>query len=179
MLQARDDITPPDLARMTVERFISEGEVVEPPRKPGGLLAGKAAAFVTLRDQGGQLRGCIGTIEPSRSNLAEEIIQNAISAATRDPRFDPVKVSELPFLSYGVDVLSQPEPVRGKEDLDPSKYGVIIESLNGSRRGLLLPDIEGIDTVEQQWLAVHMKAGLTPGDPVRVERFTVTRFGKD
>jgi AMMECR1 domain-containing protein len=76
-------------------------------------------------------------------------------------------------------VLSRPEPVRGKKDLDPSKYGVIIESLDGSRRGLLLPDIEGIATVEQQWLAVHTKAGLTPGDPVRVERFTVTRFGKD
>jgi AmmeMemoRadiSam system protein A len=179
MYQAHDDISPPDLARITVERFISEGEVVEPPRKPCGLLADRAGAFVTLRIHGIHLRGCIGTIEPSCANLAQEIIQNAINAATRDPRFNPVKATELPFISYGVDVLSPPEPARGIEDLDPSIYGVIIESLDGCRRGLLLPDIDGIETVKQQWLAVHLKAGLTPGDPVRIERFTVTRFGKD
>ncbi|HWP44182.1 MAG TPA: AmmeMemoRadiSam system protein A [Blastocatellia bacterium] len=179
MNQVSEDISPPDLARLTVELFISEGEILEPPREPRGVLAQRAGAFVTLRIGDGQLRGCIGTIEPSRENLAQEIIQNAISAATRDPRFSRVTVSELPFLTYGVDVLARPEPVSGPEDLDPSRYGVIIESLDGRRRGLLLPRIEGIETVEQQWRAVHMKAGITLGDAVRVERFTVTRFGKD
>ena len=179
MADVLDDISPPELARVTIEHFVRDRVIIHPPRISGGLLTGRAGAFVTLRAFEGQLRGCVGTIEPSRENLAQEIIHNSISAATRDPRFNPVEVSELPFLSYGVDVLSKPERVGGPEDLDPSRYGVIIESLESKRRGLLLPRIEGIDTVEQQWLAVHVKAGLSLGERVRVERFTVTRFGKD
>jgi AmmeMemoRadiSam system protein A len=174
-----DDIEPQYLARLTIENFIRDGTVIDPPRDPQGVLATRAGAFVTLRHSDGQLRGCIGTIEPARSNVAEEIIQNAISAATRDPRFPAVSTSELPGLKYGVDVLSQPETVRGLQDLDPSIYGVIIETPDGSRRGLLLPQIEGIDSAEEQWLAVHSKTGIRPGTQVRVERFTVTRFGKD
>lgn len=174
-----DDITPPELARLTIEAFIRDGEIINPPQDPKGVLAERAGTFVTLRQSDGELRGCIGTIEPTRTNVAEEIIQNAISAATRDPRFRAVSASELPDLKYGVDALSQPELARGLEDLDPSIYGVIIETLDGSRRGLLLPRIEGIDSAEDQWLAVHSKAAITVGTPVRVERFTVTRFGKD
>lgn len=174
-----DDIEPQYLARLTIENFIRDGMVINPPHDPQGVLATRAGAFVTLRHLDGQLRGCIGTIEPARSNVAEEIIHNAISAATRDPRFPAVLRSELPALKYGVDVLSQPEPARGLEDLDPSIYGVIIETSDGSRRGLLLPRIEGIGSAEEQWLAVHSKAGIRPGTQVRVERFTVTRFGKD
>jgi AmmeMemoRadiSam system protein A len=174
-----DDILPQDLARLSVEAFIRGGTVIDPPRDPQGLLAGHAGAFVTLRRSDNQLRGCIGTIEPVRSNVAEEIIHNAISAATRDPRFPGVLPSELHDLKYGVDVLSLPEAVRGLEDLDPLIYGVIIETPDGSRRGLLLPRIEGIDSAEEQWLAVHAKAGIRPGTPVRVDRFTVIRFGKD
>jgi AmmeMemoRadiSam system protein A len=174
-----DDISPTDLARLSVERFIRTGEELVPPRSPLGILSERAGAFVTLRDIEGNLRGCIGTIEPARSNVAEEIISNAISAATRDPRFNPVTVGELSRLVYGVDVLSPPEPVRGIEDLDPTAYGVIIEEMKGSRRAVLLPGIEGIKTVEQQWDAVHQKAGLRRGSPVRVSRFTVKRFGKD
>jgi AMMECR1 domain-containing protein len=111
-------------------------------------------------------------------NAAEEIIHAAISAATRDPRFQPVAASELADLVYAVDVLDTPELVTGPQDLDPLVYGVIIEARDSGRRGLLLPRIEGLDTVEHQWLAVHQKAGIQPGTPVRVERFTVTRFGK-
>jgi AmmeMemoRadiSam system protein A len=179
MEQLPNDIAPQELARLAIERFIREGERIAPPTEPAGMLADRAGAFVTLRTGGGNLRGCIGTIEPVYQTTAEEIIHNAISAATRDPRFPPVTERELSDLTYGVDVLSRPEPARGPEDLDPSRYGVIIETLDRSRRGLLLPRIEGIDSAEQQWLAVHMKAGIKPGTPVRVERFTVTRFGKD
>ncbi|HXU36639.1 MAG TPA: AmmeMemoRadiSam system protein A [Blastocatellia bacterium] len=174
-----DDIEPQELARLAVEQFIRDGTAIDPPRDPQGVLATRAGAFVTLRRLDGELRGCIGTIEPMRSNVAEEIIHNAMSAATRDPRFPAVLRSELPGLRYGVDVLSVPEKVRGLEDLDSQVYGVIIETVDGSRRGLLLPCIEGIDSSEEQWLAVHSKAGIKPGTPVRVERFTVTRFGKD
>jgi len=174
-----NDIEPQDLARLAIETFIRDGTVINPPRDPQGVLATRAGAFVTLRRSDGQLRGCIGTIEPARSNVAEEIIHTAISAATRDPRFRGVLPSELPDLNYGVDVLSSTEPVTGLENLEPSIYGVIVETLDGLRRGLLLPRIEGIDSAEEQWLAVHSKAGIRPGTPVRVERFTVTRFGKD
>lgn len=174
-----NDILPQELARLTIETFIREGAVIEPPAGPRGILATRAGAFVTLRKLDGELRGCIGTIEGERANVAAEIVQNAISAATRDPRFPQVSTLELPDLTYGVDVLSTPEPARGPEDLDPAVYGVIIESLDGRRRGLLLPRIGGIESVEAQWLAVHSKAGIKAGTPVRVERFTVTRFGKD
>jgi AmmeMemoRadiSam system protein A len=174
-----NNIAPPELARLAVEAYISNGERLVPPDAPEGVLAAQAGAFVTLRTSNGHLRGCIGTIEPSRSNLAEEIIQNAITAATCDPRFAPVTTRELADLFYGVDVLDVPEVVAGPEDLDAQVYGVIIETRDGGRRGLLLPRIEGLETVEQQWLAVHQKAGIAVGTPVRVERFTVTRFGKD
>jgi AmmeMemoRadiSam system protein A len=164
---------------LAVERFVTEGKVLDAPLTLGGVFVGQAGAFVTLRTVDGNLRGCIGTITPTCETIAEEIIQNAISAATRDPRFAPVAVEELPALTYGVDLLSKPEAARGPEDLDPSHYGVVIETLDGTRRGLLLPRIEGIESVDEQWLAVHRKAGIPIGTPIRVERFSVTRFGKD
>jgi AmmeMemoRadiSam system protein A len=179
MSRAQNDISLPELARLAVEAFIGKGERIEPPAEPGGTMAGRAGVFVTLRTAEGDLRGCIGTIEPAQATVAEEVIRNAINAATCDPRFSPVKPDELQGLTYGVDVLAPPEPARGVEDLDPSIYGVIIETLDGRRRSLLLPRIAGIDTAEQQWFAVHQKAGVKPGTPVRVERFTVTRYGKD
>lgn len=172
-------ISPPDLARLAVESFIRDRVVIDPPAQPEGLLAQSAGTFVTIRTARGSLRGCIGTVSPACETIASEIIQNAISAATRDPRFAPVTPEELSGLTYGVDVLMPPETARGVEDLDPSRYGVIIESSSGQRRGLLLPNIEGIETADQQWRAVHQKAGIPVGAPVRVERFTVTRFGKD
>ena len=179
MSRPPDDITPPELARLAVEALIAEGKRIEPPASPQGTLAESAGVFVTLRTASGDLRGCIGSIEPAAGTVAEEIIENAIRAATRDPRFRPVTPAELPGLMYGVDTLAPPEPARGVEDLDPSIYGVIIETADGSRRGLLLPRIAGIDTAEQQWIAVHLKAGIALGSPVIVQRFTVTRYGKD
>jgi AmmeMemoRadiSam system protein A len=179
MSRVPEEITPPELARLAVEAFISNGERIEPPAEPKGIMSERAGVFVTLRTVDGDLRGCIGTIEPAYATVAEEIIRNAINAAISDPRFSPVKPNELQSLTYGVDVLAPPEPARGIEDLDPSLYGVIIETLDGSRRGLLLPRIAGLDTAEQQWFAVHQKAGIKPGSPVRAERFTVTRYGKD
>ena len=173
-----DNLSPQELARLAVETFILAGRLIEPPTDPQDILATRAGAFVTLRSSDGRLRGCIGTIEPARATVAEEIIENAIRAATRDPRFPAVSPIELPTLRYGVDILSPPEPARGPEDLDPWIYGVIIETLDGARRGLLLPRIEGLESVEEQWQAVHLKAGITPGTPVRVERFSVTRFGE-
>ncbi|MGH9828720.1 MAG: AmmeMemoRadiSam system protein A, partial [Blastocatellia bacterium] len=173
------DISPQALARMAVEEYIGNGIRIPGPLEPEGLLAERAGAFVTLRHIQGDLRGCIGTVSATCDNLAEEIIQNAISAATRDPRFREVRASELSELVYGVDVLSEPEDISGLKDLDSSLYGVIIEANDESRRGLLLPRIEGIDTAEQQWEAVHHKAGIKLGSPVRVQRFQVRRFGKD
>ena len=174
-----DDILPQALAQLSVEALIRDGIVIDPPSNPIGVLAWRAGAFVTIRKLDGQLRGCIGTIEGEYPNVAREIVKNAISAATRDPRFPPVSISELPGLIYSVDVLSIPEAVRGPEDLDPTVYGVIVETLDGSRRGLLLPGIAGLDSAPEQWLAVHSKAGINVGTPVRAERFSVTRYGKD
>jgi AmmeMemoRadiSam system protein A len=179
MSELANDLSPPELAQMAVEAFIRDGERIEQPEAIEGMLAERAGVFVTLRTLNGALRGCIGTIAPIHPNVACEIIQNAISAATHDPRFPPVTPDELSDLTYGVDVLSPPEPIGGVEDLDSSQYGVIIETLDGRRRALLLPGIAGIDSAQEQWRAVHLKAGIRPGQPVRVERFTVTRYGKD
>ena len=142
-----------------------------------GLLGARAACFVSLKTHDGQLRGCIGTIEPAKDTLAEEIIANAINAATRDPRFSPVSAEELSQLRYSVDVLSAPEPAT-LEDLDPAVYGVIVEDESGSHRGLLLPDLEGVDTVAKQVEIAARKAGIPPEAPIKLARFRVSRFGE-
>lgn len=133
----------------------------------------QAGVFVSLK-VGGMLRGCIGTFHPSEPDVAREIVRNAISAATADPRFAPVRREELGSLAYSVDVLSAPEPVQHMQDLDPKRYGVIVKA--GARRGLLLPDLEGVDTAQQQVdIAMH-KAGIAPGTPVSLSRFEVRRY---
>jgi len=133
----------------------------------------RAGAFVTIKKYG-SLRGCIGTIEPVMPNVAEEVIANAISSSTRDPRFPPVNLQELPELEYSVDVLTEPEPVVGMEHLDPRKYGLVVES--GGRTGLLLPDLVGVETVEQQISICRQKAGIISSDPVKLYRFQVKRY---
>jgi AmmeMemoRadiSam system protein A len=122
----------------------------------------------------GQLRGCIGTIEATRDNVAQEIIGNAIAAASRDPRFPPLRPEELGELEVKVDVLTPPEPISAPDELDPRRYGVIVQS--GWRRGLLLPDLEGVDTVEYQVAIARRKAGIGLDEPVQLYRFEVKRY---
>ena len=172
-----DDISLPALAREAVETFIRSGTVLAPPTSTTRLLASPAPCFVSLKTLDGELRGCIGTIEPARKTLAEEIVANAISAAMNDPRFDPVKATELSNLRYSVDVLFPAEPAE-KSDLDPSVFGVIVEDEGGSRRGLLLPAITGIDNAEQQVEIAARKAGIGRDERIRLWRFKVERFGE-
>lgn len=166
----------PALARRAVESYV-RGEPIPRPEAADSalLLAQPAACFVSIKTDDGELRGCVGTVEPARTSLAEELIANAVSAATRDPRFPPVSAEELPRLRYSVDVLSEPEPAQF-EDLDPKNFGVIVEDEAGTRRGLLLPDIEGVETKEQQVQIAARKAGISPRESVRLYRFRVRRF---
>jgi len=160
------------LARNTLETFVRHREIIEPV-VDSSLLAQQAGVFVSLKING-QLRGCIGTIAPVEENLAAEIIENTISAGFYDPRFPPVSVEELPLLEYSVDVLSPPEPISGADELDPKKYGVIVQK--GGRKGLLLPDLEGVDTVEKQLSIALEKAGIMPEENYQISRFLVTRY---
>jgi AmmeMemoRadiSam system protein A len=163
-----------NLAKEAVETYIREGRVISPKDIPEELKR-RAGAFVTIKKHG-ELRGCIGTIAPTRENLAYEIINNAISSATEDPRFNPIREEELSELSYSVDILNPPEKITDISLLDPKKYGVIVES--GWQRGLLLPDLEGVDTVEEQLRIAALKAGLTIDEIENIYRFTVTRYGE-
>ena len=165
----------PALARRAVERFTLTGEIVEPVISQEGLLAARAPCFVCLKMRDGELRGCIGTIESAKDTLAQEIIANAISAATNDPRFDAVREGELADIVYSVDVLLPAEPAE-MDQLDPSVYGVIVEDESESRRGLLLPDIPGVDTALQQVEIAKRKAGISPETPVKLSRFKVERY---
>lgn len=163
------------LAREAVETFIREGRIIEKPSTKDLLLVQRAACFVSIKTDEGDLRGCIGTIEPAKETLAEELITNAVSSATRDPRFHPVAPSELSHLRYSVDVLSAPEPAKF-EELDPKVYGVIVEDESGRQRGLLLPDLQGVETARQQVDIAARKAGIAPGTPLKFFRFRVERY---
>ena len=162
------------LARLSLETFVKTGERLE--RLPDGLpaeMTGQAAgAFVSLHTHG-QLRGCIGTTGPTTESVAWEIVQNAVSACSRDPRFPPVTVLELDSLEYSVDVLGQPESISSPAELNVKKYGVIVSC--GNRRGLLLPDLEGVDTVEQQIDIARQKGGISSREKYALERFEVVR----
>lgn len=170
-----DPASVPALARAAVEKFVLTGEQIDTAESLSEFLSTRGACFVSLKTRDGQLRGCIGTVEPSKETLASEIVMNAISAASRDPRFTPVLPNELPNLVYSVDILATPEPAE-VEDLDPSVYGVIVEDETGYRRGLLLPAIQGVETVAQQVEIAARKAGIPAGTPVRLFRFRVERF---
>jgi len=170
-----EEISLPALAREAVETYVRSGQILRPPASPGEFLSARAPCFVSLKTRNSELRGCIGTIEPARDTLAHEIIANAISAANNDPRFEPVRPEELANLRYSVDVLFPPEETV-MEDLDPSMFGVIVEDESGTRRGLLLPDIPGIDNAEQQVEIAARKAGIGRGEPVRLYRFKVERY---
>lgn len=162
------------LARQSLEHYINTGKYLDiPPHTPEELLNTRKGVFVTLKKDG-TLRGCIGTIQPVRENIALEIIRNAVSAGTEDPRFEQVTKDELDSIVYSVDVLHEPEKVQSKDDLDVEKYGVIVSS--GFRRGLLLPNIEGIDTVDEQISIALRKANISPHEEYTIERFRVDRY---
>jgi len=161
------------LARTSLESYITRHEVIKMPDDlPAELTKKRAGVFVSLHEDG-QLRGCIGTIGPVTSCVAEEIIRNAISASTQDPRFDPVRPNELDKLVYSVDVLGETEDIDSPSDLDVKKYGVIVT--NGCRRGLLLPNLDGVDTVDYQIAVAKRKAGIRDSESVKLQRFEVVR----
>lgn len=170
--QRRNESPPVRWARSNVEQYILHGKKPDIPDDMNSFLDKQAGAFVTIKKYG-RLRGCIGTFLPTQENLVQEIARNALAAALNDPRFTPVKPNELQDLEYSVDILSAPEPAR-IEDLDPQKYGVIVSY--GNRRGLLLPDLEGVDTVEQQIKIALEKAGIPAQAPYTLERFEVQRY---
>ena len=160
------------LAREAVESYVRTGKMPEPQELTPEMRE-RAGVFVSLHKHG-QLRGCIGTFEPTKDSVAEEIITNAVSSSTMDPRFPAVTASELDDLEYSVDILTSPEPVTDVSQLDSKEYGVIVEA--GWRRGLLLPDLEGVDSVEEQIAICRLKAGISASEPVNLYRFQVRRF---
>jgi len=165
------------LARESIRYYLQTGEILPCPLDLHPyLLQERRGVFVSLK-KGETLRGCIGTFIPQQKNIAEEIIYNAVSAAIQDPRFPPVRKGELQQLRISVDILSEPERVRNLDELDPSRYGIIVES--GWKKGLLLPDIEGVNSVEEQVRIASAKAGISPGQSVVIYRFTVDRFREE
>jgi len=161
---------PADYARACVESCVLGRPLLRPSAHP--FFSRRAACFVSLKKHG-ELRGCIGTLEPAAAGLGAEIARNARSAALHDPRFHRVRADELPELTYSVDVLSPSVPCAAA-DLDPAVYGVIV--LAGVRRGVLLPDLQGVDAGEQQVDIALQKAGIGPGEAFTLERFTVIRY---
>jgi len=161
------------LAYKSVYSYVLEKKVLPVPSDiPEEMLGIRAGAFVSIHEHG-RLRGCIGTIGPTCENVAEEIIQNAISASTKDPRFNAITANELEFLEINVDVLGEPENISSMDELDVKRYGVIVSS--GRKRGLLLPDLDGVDSVEQQVAIAMQKGGITEDDEVHLQRFEVVR----
>ena len=160
------------LAKEAVETFVRHGRVIEPKELSEEMLE-QAGAFVSIK-KSGELRGCIGTLEATQANLALEVVRNAIDSATCDPRFPEVTPQELDGLCYSVDVLSPAEPVSGPEELDPKRYGIIVRL--GPRHGLLLPDLEGVSTVDEQISIAKDKAGIPPEESPELFRFTVRRY---
>ncbi len=161
------------LAKDTIESHIKKGETISPPLELEPEMSERAGVFVSIK-KNNELKGCIGTYLATTENVANEIIQNAVSAATRDPRFAPVTPSELDKLEYSVDVLSAPEKINSSGDLDPKNYGVIVKK--GDRRGLLLPDLEGINTVDEQIKIAALKAGISSTEDMDIYRFKVKRY---
>ena len=161
------------LARQSLESYVRDKKRIRVPEDlPEEMLHTRAGAFVSIHKHG-KLRGCIGTIEATAENVAVEIIRNAISAATRDPRFDPITPDELKWLEINVDVLGKAEKITSVSQLDVKRYGVIVSC--GGRRGLLLPDLDGVDTPEQQISIALQKGGIRKSEPYTLERFEVVR----
>ena len=164
------------LARNSIKYYLTHRQVMETPQPLPKQLSIRAGTFVSLHLKlDGSLRGCIGTFLPTKTNVAQEIIYNAIAAAAEDPRFPPVTLAELPEIEISVDVLSFPKLVTQNTVLDTKKYGLIVSTPDG-RRGLLLPEIEGIDTVEEQEKICRLKAGIGSNELITRHYFTVKRY---
>lgn len=161
------------LARISLETYITTGKHAKMPEGlPEEMTSRKAGVFVSLKKHG-SLRGCIGTISPVTESIAKEILRNAVSSGAEDPRFPPVTEDELPEMIYSVDVLGDAEPIKDKSELDVKRYGVIVTA--GRKRGLLLPNLEGVDTVEDQISIARKKAGIYDNENISLERFEVVR----
>lgn len=171
----KNQITPPDLARRAVNYYLQKGKKLAPPTELPKYLQRQHGAFVSIKTKSGALRGCIGTLEPTQPNLAMEIIKNAIGAATADPRFAAISACELPDLIFSVDVLMPPQPVGSPRELDHRKYGIIVEK--DGRKGVLLPDIPGVNSVEEQLTIARMKAGIDYDEDIIIKKFRVDRYG--
>lgn len=171
-----------ELAKSAVENYIKNGEIISPfDDLPKDVLTQKTGTFVTIMENG-NLRGCIGTYLPTKNNIAEEIIHNAIAAATEDYRFRPIQKEDLSEISYTVYILSEPALISGLKELDPEKYGVLVKnvSFDGDfvpKSGLLLPDLKGIDTSEKQVLIACQKGGIDPvREKILIYKFTVEKY---
>ena len=186
------------LAKLAIESYIKEGGVILPPKNlPEEVLNKRAGTFVTINkqlptDSKQQLRGCIGTYLPLRQNIAEEVISNAIAAATEDYRFGPVREEELPYLTYTIYILTPPELVKDIKELDPKKYGIIVRTryipdvnktdvvFNGHlscKSGLLLPDLEGVNIPEKQISIACQKGDIDPQrEKIIIYRFSVEKY---
>lgn len=169
-----------ELAKNSIETYIKTGEKIKVPKDlPEEFYSCRKGIFVTIyakSNPGKQLRGCIGTFLPTKENIAQEIINNAVSAAVNDYRFAPVAKNELSNLQYEVSLLNPPEQIESTKDLDPEKYGVIVKSMDG-KTGLLLPDIEGVKTSEHQILIACQKAGIDlEAEKIELYRFTISKY---
>lgn len=170
---ASESSFPVKLATSAIKNYILKGKLIKVPKDTPNFLKGRAATFVSIKKHG-QLRGCIGTTKPQQGSTAKEIIQNAISAATQDPRFNPVMSDEINLLDISVDILTEPEPISDLNKLDPKKYGVIVT--NDLRTGLLLPDLDGVETVDEQISISKKKAGIKEDEDIKIYRFEVKRY---
>jgi len=165
------------LAKEAVESYVSEKKVIDPPQDtPKNYSQRRAGIFVTI-NKNKELRGCIGTYGPTKNSIAEEVIANAIAAASEDTRFDAVGKSDLPSLSYIVYILQKPEPVKLLGELDPKKFGIIVFGTTSQRSSLLLPDLDGINTADEQLACVCRKAGIDAGkEKLIIQKFRADKF---
>ena len=162
------------LAIQAVHHFLSKGETLPCPRPILDGMNRQSVTFVSIKTKTNELRGCIGTVKPSQNNLAKEIIHNAVNAATRDPRFKPLEIEELDHLVFSVDVLTPLELVNRPEQLNPKQYGLSIKY--GERQGILLPDLEGIDTTQRQIELCLKKGNIKKTARYQMYRFEVKRY---
>ena len=173
-MELAPQVNPALFARQIVKAALAYRRMPDPP--PEDFYSRQAACFVSIK-KNGELRGCMGTLDPVERDLAHEIVRNAQAAAFSDPRFPPLVLGELPALKFSVDVLSSPEQVDSHEQLDCKKYGVIVGC--DYRRGVLLPDLDGVESVEHQLEIACQKAGISAGEEFQAHRFTVDRYGED